>query len=85
VLFAFAAYVLQKAGAGVDVNAQFELNVAVAIGIGLAFERLAGVAVFWGMEVETRRIAVTGILALGLILAPGLEPYLLFTSPEYRA
>jgi hypothetical protein len=82
--FAFAAYVLQKAGAGVDVNAQFELNVAAAIAIGLAFDRIASVAVFWGMGIETRRLVVTGVLALGLIVAPGLEPFLLFANPDYR-
>jgi len=50
---AFAAYVLQKLGAGVDVNAHFELNVAAAIAVGLTFDRLDMVAVFWGMGVET--------------------------------
>src|SRR5262245_34030591 len=34
VVFAFAAYLVQKAGAGVDVNAAFELIAAVAVAIG---------------------------------------------------
>jgi len=85
VLFALAAYLLQKLGAGVDVNAAFELYAAVAVGIGLAFDRIARVPVFWGMGVTTRRSVVIGALALVLLAAPGLEPYLLFASPAYRA
>jgi hypothetical protein len=83
--FAFAGYLLQKIGAGVDVNAAFELYVAVAVGIGLAFDRIAIMPVFFGMGVETRRLILIAGLALGLIVAPGLEPYYLVASADYRA
>jgi hypothetical protein len=83
--FAFAAYLLQKVGAGVDVNAAFELIAAVAVAIGLAFDRIARVPVFSGMNIEIRRIAMVGVLGLTLVAAPGLEPYFLFASPDYRA
>jgi len=83
--FAFAAYLLQKLGAGTDVNAQFEFNVALAIGVGLAFDRIDSVPIFWGFGVEARRFAVLSVLSLSLLAAPGLEPYFLLLSPAYRA
>lgn len=85
IAFAFAAYVLQKLGAGVDVNAQFELTAALAIGIGLAYDRIAVLPIGDPASAERRRLAVIGILALTLIAAPGLEPYYLLASPNYRA
>ena len=85
VIFTFAGFVVQKIGAGVDINAAFELYVAVAVAIGLTFDHIADVPLFWGMTVQTREVAVVAVLALGLIAAPGLEPYLLVTSPSYRA
>jgi hypothetical protein len=83
--FAFAAYLLQKLGAGTDVNAQFEFNVALAIGVGLAFDRIEIVPIFWGLGIEARRFAVLSLLSLSLLAAPGLEPYFLLLSPAYRA
>jgi hypothetical protein len=85
VVFTFAGFVIQKIGAGVDINAAFELYVAVAVAIGLTFDHIADVPLFWGMNIQTREVAVVAVLALGLIAAPGLEPYLLLTSPSYRA
>ena len=37
------------------------------------------------MGIKTRRSGLIGVLALGLLAAPGLKPYLLFISPDYRA
>lgn len=84
-LFGFAVYVLEKVGAGTDVNAQFEFSVALAIGVGLAFDRARRMPLFWGLSIEARQLAVIGVLALGLIAAPGLEPYYLIASADYRA
>jgi hypothetical protein len=83
--FSFAAYLIQKLGAGTDVNAEFEFDIALAIGVGLAFDRIPNVPVFWGLGVETRRFAVLSLLALDLLAAPGLEPYLLLARRSYRA
>jgi hypothetical protein len=85
IAFTFAGFLVQKIGAGVDINAAFELYIAVAVAIGLAFDHIASVPVFWGMNIQTREIGVVVVLALGLIAAPGIEPYLLLTSPSYRA
>jgi hypothetical protein len=84
-LLSFGTYLLQKLGAGTDVNAQFELNIALSIGVGLAFDSISGVPRFWGLSVEQRQLVAAGILAFGLIAAPGLEPYYLFASPFYRS
>jgi hypothetical protein len=84
VVFAFAAYVLQKAGAGVDINAQFELNVGVSIGIGLTFDRLSLVPAIGWSGPESLRVGLVGLLCTGLAVAPGLEPYFLFMSASYR-
>jgi hypothetical protein len=81
----FANYLLQKAGYKVDINAQFELNVAVAIGLGLAFDRLAVVPISRRFDPDRIRLAVVGVLGLGLLAAPGIEPYLLAFSAKYRA
>jgi hypothetical protein len=83
--FTFAGFFIQKIGAGTDINAAFELYVAVAVAIGLAFDRIALVPIFWGMSIATRERCVAGVLALSLITAPGIEAYLLLTSPSYRA
>ncbi len=85
VIFSFAGFLIQKMGAGTDINAAFELYIAVAVGIGLAFDGIPDVAVFWGMSIQTREIVVVAALALGLIAAPGIEPYLLLMSSKYRA
>jgi hypothetical protein len=81
--FSFIAYLLQKLGAGTDINAQFEMNTALAIGVGLAFERIDSVPIFGRLDIEVRPIAVVALLALGLLAAPGLEPYFL-ASTAYR-
>ncbi len=85
VTFSFVNYLLQKLGVGIDINAQFELTMAVAIGVGLAFDRVAVVPLVSNFTVERKRLGVVGILSLWLIAAPGLEPYLLLFSPDYRA
>jgi hypothetical protein len=84
VFVSLATYLLQKLGAGTDINAQFELNIALAMGVGLAFDRVATVPEFWGYRVPTRRLTIIGTLAIGLLIAPGLEPYYLLSS-DYRA
>ncbi len=85
VFFTFAGFVIQKIGAGTDINAAFELYVAVAVAIGLAFDRITLVPIFWGMSIAARERLVAGVVALSLITAPGIESYLLLLSPSYRA
>ncbi len=82
---ALASYLLQKAGVGVDDNAQFELAVAAAIGLGCAIDHLV---VHWGapsvgME-RTRTIILLALIAR-LLLSTRAAPYLLLVSPEFRA
>jgi hypothetical protein len=74
----------QKAGAGVDENAQFELIFATAIGIGLAYDGLPRLN--WRrFTPHAVRLIVLGILIVRLLLSTRLEfAYVLF-SPQYRA
>jgi hypothetical protein len=75
----------QKAGAGVDENAQFELIFATAIGIGLAFDGLQRDPWRTGFAPHLIRAAVLGILIVRLLISSRLEfAYVLF-SPQYRA
>jgi hypothetical protein len=75
----------QKAGAGVDENAQFELIFATAIGIGLAFDGLQRDPWRTGLAPHLIRAVVLGILIMRLLLSTRLEfAYVLF-SPQYRA
>jgi len=41
IAIALGSYLLQKGGAGVDINAQFDLVIAIAIGLGLAFTQIS--------------------------------------------
>lgn len=75
----------QKAGAGVDENAQFELIFATAIGVGLAFDGLPGDPLRTGWSPAFIRLFVLGVLIVRLIASTRLEfAYVLF-SPHYRA
>jgi hypothetical protein len=81
----FASHFLQKLGAGVDDNAQFELIAATAVGLGLAFENLASIPAIRRLGVERGRLIVLLILIARLLLSARMSPYLLLTSPEFRA
>jgi len=75
----------QKAGAGVDENAQFALIFATAIGIGLAFDGLQRDPWRTGLAPHAIRLTVLGILIARLLISSRLEfAYVLF-SPQYRA
>src|SRR5439155_11785350 len=41
IAIALGSYLLQKGGAGVDINAQIDLVIAVAMGLGLAFTQIS--------------------------------------------
>ena len=86
--FAVLSYLLQKSGAKTAVNSAFELFFAVSVDVGLAFDRLPDLLQQFGARSIPRAIAenaVIGILALVIIAAPGLEPYALWFSSDYRA
>jgi hypothetical protein len=75
----------QKAGAGVDENAQFELIFATSLGIGLAFDGLQRDPWRTGLAPHLIGAVVLGILIVRLMLSTRLEfAYVLF-SPQYRA
>ena len=77
--------VVQKAGAGVDENAQFELIFATAIGVVLAFDGLQRDPWRTGWSPHFIRLLVLGILIVRLLVSSRLEfAYVLF-SPQYRA
>jgi hypothetical protein len=78
-----AAYLLQKAGAGVDENAQFDLVFAAAVGVGLAFDRLPALAT--RRSPRTVRLILLGVLALRLIASTRMEFAYVLLSPDYRA
>jgi hypothetical protein len=78
--FSLFSYLLQKSGGAVDINAQFELIFAVAIGLGLVFDRVGAASPRKGAA----RNAIVAVLALSIVAAPGLEPYFLWFSSDYR-
>ena len=78
-------YMVQKAGSGVDENAQFELVFATAIGIGLAYDRLANDPLRTGWSPHAIRVLVLGMLILRLLLSTRLEFAAVLFSPQYRA
>jgi len=81
---AFAAYLLQKSGEMTDINVQFELIAALGIGIGLAADRALVVPIAKRFDANRIRTVIVGVLGLTLVAAPGLEPYLLVLSADYR-
>ena len=80
-----AIYMLQKAGSGVDENAQFELVFATAIGIGLAYDRLPSDPWRTGWSPQAIRLLVLGVLIARLVLSTRLEFAYVLASPQYRA
>lgn len=78
-------YMVQKAGSGVDENAQFELIFAAAIGIGLAYDRLPSDPLRTGWPANAIRLAVLGVLIVRLLLSTRLEFAAVLFSPQYRA
>jgi hypothetical protein len=82
---AFTVYLSQKFGEVTDQNAQFELNVACAIGLGLAFDRLAVIPLTARFDINRIRLSILAILSACLLAGPGLEPYYLVASSDYRA
>ena len=78
-------YMVQKAGSGVDENAQFELVFAVAIGIGLAYDGLQSDPLRTGWSANAIRFTVLGVLIVRLLLSTRLEFAYVIASPQYRA
>jgi hypothetical protein len=78
-------YMVQKAGSGVDENAQFELIFAAAVGIGLAYDRLPNDPLRTGWSANAIRLAVLGVLIARLLLSTRLEFAAVLFSPQYRA
>ena len=78
-------YMVQKAGSGVDENAQFELVFAAAVGIGLAYDRLPNDPLRTGWSANAIRLTVLGILIARLLLSTRLEFAAVLLSPQYRA
>lgn len=78
-------YMVQKAGSGVDENAQFELIFAAAIGIGLAYDRLPNDPLRTGWSANAIRLLVLGVLIARLLLSTRLEFAAVLFSPQYRA
>jgi hypothetical protein len=78
-------YMVQKAGSGVDENAQFELVFATAIGIGLAYDGLQRDPLRKRWSAHAVRLAVLGVLIARLLLSTRLEFAAVLLSPQYRA
>jgi hypothetical protein len=82
---AFASYLLQKNGEATDANMMFELMMASAIGIGVAFDRISAVPFAARIGAQRAQFGIVAIMTATLLAAPGLEPYWLVASPDYRA
>jgi hypothetical protein len=75
---------IQAAGAGVTYNAYFEAVFASAIATGVAFEGLAKPRAGARLSAGTMQTVMIAVLALRLVLAQQLEPYLVIASPAFR-
>src|SRR6185295_8190015 len=82
---ALSLCLLQKAGAGVDENAQFELVFATAVGIGLGYDGLLRDPLRTGWPAERISLVVLGILIIRLLISSRLEFAYVLASPQYRA
>ena len=80
-----ASYLLQKAGAGVDENAQFDLVFATAVGAGVAFWRLPQLARGLRWTPRRVRLLLLAVLAIRLLASTRLEFAYVLLSPDYRA
>lgn len=79
------AYMLQKLGWGIGVNAQFELVAATGIGFGLAFSHILATPLARRWGADRSRLVVLAIVIVRLIASNHVEPYLVLASRDYRA
>jgi hypothetical protein len=84
IAIALGSYLLQKSGAGVDINAQFDLVIAVAIGLGLAFTQVS----LWPVAHRLGPIQVQAVVLLAvcvrLLASKQLQPVRLVFDSSFR-
>jgi hypothetical protein len=85
VSIAFLVHLVEKAGDGVDINAQFELVAATAIGVGLVFEWIEAIPWVRRLGPDRGRALLLGLLVARLLFSSRLESYLTLVSPDFRA
>jgi hypothetical protein len=78
-------YLVQKAAAGVDENAQFDLVFATAVGIGLAVDRLPFAPLKIGWSPQRIQLLMLAVLAIRLLISTRIEFAYVVLSPDYRA
>lgn len=77
-------YVIEKAGAGVDENAQFDLVIATAIGVGLAYDGLQRHSCQIRCSPTALRLLVLGLLLVRLLISTRNEFAYVLLSPDFR-
>ncbi len=82
---AFVSSVGQSSADGVADNAGFELIVATAVGIGCAFDDLAAIPALRQWGIKRSQIVLLAILIARLLISSRIAPYLLLSSPDFRA
>jgi Dolichyl-phosphate-mannose-protein mannosyltransferase len=84
IAIALGSALLQKGGAGVDINAQFDLVIAVAMGLGLAFTQIS----LWPIARPLRSGPAQAILLLAvcvrLLASKQLQPVRLVFDRNFR-
>ena len=84
IAIALGSYLLQKAGAGVDFNAQFDLVIAVAMGLGVAYTQVP----LWPVARHVSPAQAQAILLLAvcvrLLASKQLQPVRLIFDSSFR-
>ena len=82
--FALLVYLVQKAGAGVDENAQFDLVIAIGVGIGIAFDRLPVGPLTARSSSSRIRWIIFAVLVVRFMASSRLEFAYVIFSADYR-
>jgi hypothetical protein len=82
---AFAVYVVQVRGTGVDINSQFELVVATSMALGLAVDGIADVPLAHRLGVDRARNWLLVLLVLRLLASTQFAPFQILANPAYRS
>jgi hypothetical protein len=84
IAIALLSYFIQRAGAGVDINAQFDVVIGVAIGLGLAFTQMSLWPVARRLGSEEAQVILLLALCARLLASKQLQPVRLIFDSGFR-
>ena len=84
IAIALGSYLLQKSGAGVDINAQFDLVIAVAMGLGLAFTQVSLWPIARRLGSEEAQAILLLAICVRLLASKQFQPVRLIFDSSFR-